>query len=134
MKTVVVESEGGKVLFETDLTIEVPGSMIPETARPSFGMRPDQVPIGIVEDVQRQFEDIEGVIVQCAKSVDRLVNHIAPDEISVEFGVTLGGEAGIPLVTKGTASANFKISIKWKDLKQKPAVKRRTFISEIANS
>ena len=37
-----------------------------------------------------------------------------PDELGVEFGVTLGGEAGIPLVTKGTVEAAFKVMATWK--------------------
>lgn len=37
-----------------------------------------------------------------------------PDEVNVEFGLTLGGEAGVPFVTKGTVSAFFKVSAKWK--------------------
>jgi Trypsin-co-occurring domain 1 len=37
-----------------------------------------------------------------------------PDEVTVEFGLTLGGEAGIPFVAKGTVEASFKVSATWK--------------------
>ena len=37
-----------------------------------------------------------------------------PQEVAVSFGVELGGELGIPLVTKGSAKANFNITLKWK--------------------
>lgn len=37
-----------------------------------------------------------------------------PAEIGMEFGVDVGGEAGIPFVTKGTINANFKVSVTWK--------------------
>jgi hypothetical protein len=37
-----------------------------------------------------------------------------PAEIGMEFGIDVGGEAGIPFVTKGTISANFKVSVTWK--------------------
>jgi hypothetical protein len=39
---------------------------------------------------------------------------VRPDEVTVEFGLTLGGEAGVPFVAKGTAEASFKISATWK--------------------
>jgi hypothetical protein len=37
-----------------------------------------------------------------------------PDELTVEFGVDARGEAGVPLVTKGSLGAQFKVSVKWK--------------------
>lgn len=44
-----------------------------------------------------------------------------PNEITIEFGVTLGGEAGVPLVTKGKAEATFKVAAKWQLDQQKGA-------------
>lgn len=35
-----------------------------------------------------------------------------PDEISVELGLTVGGETGL-IFTKGTAEATFKVSLTW---------------------
>lgn len=34
------------------------------------------------------------------------------DEVTLEFGIELGGEAGVPYVTKGTAKSNLKITVK----------------------
>ena len=34
---------------------------------------------------------------------------------SIEFGVELGGEMGVPLITKGEARANFKVTLNWDD-------------------
>jgi len=36
-----------------------------------------------------------------------------PSSIELEFGIDIGGEAGIPLVTKGSVSANFKVTLMW---------------------
>lgn len=36
-----------------------------------------------------------------------------PKSVSFEFGLQLGGEAGIPFVTKGSANANIKITATW---------------------
>jgi len=33
------------------------------------------------------------------------------DKVTLEFGIQIGGEAGIPYVTKGTAQSNLKITV-----------------------
>jgi hypothetical protein len=41
------------------------------------------------------------------------ITKAGPKEVTIEFGLTLGGEAGVPFVTKGTGEGAFKISAKW---------------------
>lgn len=36
-----------------------------------------------------------------------------PSELTLEFGVKLAGEAGVPLVTKGSVEGTFQVSAKW---------------------
>ena len=36
-----------------------------------------------------------------------------PTSCTFEFGVNIKGEAGIPFITKGTAGAEFKVTIGW---------------------
>jgi hypothetical protein len=36
-----------------------------------------------------------------------------PKDFEIEFGVTLAGEVGIPLVSKGSAEAQIKITARW---------------------
>jgi Trypsin-co-occurring domain 1 len=43
----------------------------------------------------------------------------APDEIQMEFGLKLGGEAGL-IFAKGTAEANFAVTVTWAKPKQPP--------------
>lgn len=38
---------------------------------------------------------------------------VRPSECTIEFGVNVGGEAGVPFITKGTLGANFKVALKW---------------------
>lgn len=38
---------------------------------------------------------------------------LKPSECVLEFGVNVGGEAGVPFITKGTVGANFKVALKW---------------------
>ncbi|PSB06026.1 hypothetical protein C7B61_15990 [filamentous cyanobacterium CCP1] len=33
------------------------------------------------------------------------------DKVTLEFGIEVGGEAGVPYVTKGTATSNLKITV-----------------------
>jgi hypothetical protein len=33
------------------------------------------------------------------------------NKVTLEFGIELGGEAGVPYVTKGTAKSNLKITV-----------------------
>ncbi|RAM49332.1 MAG: hypothetical protein C6Y22_23595 [Hapalosiphonaceae cyanobacterium JJU2] len=47
-------------------------------------------------------------------SVQQGVNGLTkPNKVTLEFGLQMGGEAGIPLVAKGTAQANVKVTIEW---------------------
>ncbi|MEM1394607.1 MAG: CU044_2847 family protein [Cyanobacteria bacterium P01_C01_bin.38] len=40
------------------------------------------------------------------------------DKVTLEFGIELGGEAGIPYVTKGTAKSNLKVTVECSPPKQ----------------
>ena len=46
-------------------------------------------------------------------SLRRGMKSFQPDKVTLEFGLQIGGEAGVPLVTKGTAQANVKVSVEW---------------------
>ena len=56
-----------------------------------------------------------------ARTALSVLQSASPGKVELEFGVELGGEAGIPLVTKGTAKANFKVVLTWEDSKKAPA-------------
>ena len=45
------------------------------------------------------------------KVVD-LFKELSPEQTVVEFGLKLGGETGA-IITKGTADANFKVTMSW---------------------
>ena len=76
------------------------------------------------------FEDIEERTKNFQAGVTNIVNEYAqllltsikqgvsqanpPSKVTLEFGLQVGGETGIPLVTKGSAQANIKAAIEWK--------------------
>jgi hypothetical protein len=41
------------------------------------------------------------------------MGEMAPNELTLEFGVTLGGSAGVPFVSHGKAEGTFKVTAKW---------------------
>lgn len=57
-------------------------------------------------------------------SLNAFKKRAIPDvnKVTLEFGIELGGEAGIPYVTKGTAKSNLKVTVECsppKELEQK---------------
>jgi hypothetical protein len=66
------------------------------------------------EELGGQLENVAAL----AKAALGALQAAAPGKIELEFGVELGGEAGVPLVTKGTAKANFKVVLTWSDSRQ----------------
>jgi hypothetical protein len=45
-------------------------------------------------------------------SLSQTLQSLAPDSVTLEFGVKLGGETGI-ILAKGTAEVNFTVSLEW---------------------
>lgn len=68
-----------------------------------------------IDGSKEHFQKIATVVEVAGQSFVERINQIAskPTECSIEFGVNVGGEAGVPFITKGTVGANFKVTIKW---------------------
>ena len=91
-----------------------------------FEVEDRQIPVvpideGQLEGVTDQIERltdlgsfIHNACIQFYNSVKDASEAVKPDEIELTFGVTLGGEAGVPFVAKGTAEANVAITLTWK--------------------
>ena len=72
---------------------------------------------GLPINVSEQLDQAQQMIRDCAEyTLNSFKNFAAAevDEITLKFGLKLGGEAGIPYITKGTAESNIEISIKCK--------------------
>ncbi|MGB5593488.1 MAG: CU044_2847 family protein [Crocosphaera sp.] len=67
--------------------------------------------------VNRKLDQAQQMMRECAEyTLNSFKNFAAAevDEITLKFGIKLGGEAGIPYITKGTAESNIEIEIKCK--------------------
>ena len=69
---------------------------------------------GASEQVVRSFQAMQGTIRAYTTYTLNAFRQMAGanvDKVTLEFGVKVAGEAGVPYVTKGTADANLKITV-----------------------
>ena len=62
----------------------------------------------------QNFEAVEGTIRAYTSHTLNALKKVTDahiDKVTLEFGVTVGGEAGVPYVTKGTVESNLKIKV-----------------------
>lgn len=83
-----------------------------EEALDSKGMSPEVVRKQMV----RNFQAIQGTIraytVYTLNAFKQIpIANANVNKVTLEFGIELGGEAGVPYVTKGTAKSNMKITV-----------------------
>lgn len=67
-----------------------------------------------VQKVTQSFDVLEMKVKTCTEHTLRAFNNMAlgtVDRVKLEFGVNVGGEAGVPYVTKGTAECSLKITV-----------------------
>ena len=78
--------------------------------------------VGISEDIIEKTKRFKDTMVSTVRGYAEVVLHsvqrsmtdlLAPEKVVLEFGLQLGGETGVPFVTKGTAQANVKVTVEW---------------------
>ncbi len=115
-KAIEVRGAHGAFLVETDTSVTVP----PDFAVKVDAVRRGRLPEGMqqvstITDLGRDFADVRDLVVTCCNSLyDAIAQIKKPEKVAIEFGVKLAGEAGVPMLTKASGEANFKISIEWK--------------------
>jgi len=77
--------------------------------------------VGFVEDIAERTEKLKEMMASTILGYSSIVlnavkeaNLLSPESVTLEFGVQLGGEAGVPFITKGTVQANVKVTVVWK--------------------
>ncbi|MCF2145981.1 hypothetical protein IQ276_005820 [Desmonostoc muscorum LEGE 12446] len=66
-------------------------------------------------------QEFQGKIRNYAKlAVGAFKNLPDAEEVTVKFGIKLGGKTGIPFLTEGSAESNFEIEVKYKFPEKNP--------------
>jgi hypothetical protein len=99
-----IQVDGQPVYIETSELV-LPASRGPHTA----GVSPTEV----IAKLEKAGEAAGEICVSLFQHMREKLHDAKPDQVNVQFGITLEGEAGIPLVTKGTVQAAFQISATW---------------------
>lgn len=71
-------------------------------------------PNNVQKQVIQSFKAVEGTIRAYTTHTLNALKKVTDadiDKVTLEFGVTVGGEAGVPYVTKGTVESNLKIKV-----------------------
>ena len=72
---------------------------------PGAGLAPPSINWGQVQKV------IEGI----GKDIGATLKKVQPTKGTVEFGLELKGDAQVPLVAKGSATAHITVTLEWED-------------------
>jgi hypothetical protein len=85
----------------------------------------DRESYGITEDTVAKLKEIHGTIRAYAwYAIGAFKNFggAEVEELNLKFGLKIGGKTGVPILTEGSAEANFEISVKCKfpDRSQQP--------------
>lgn len=77
----------------------------------------DRESYGLTEEAIARVKDLHGTIrayAWYAIGAFRNLGGAEVDEINLKFGLKIGGKTGVPILTEGSAEANFEISVKCK--------------------
>lgn len=74
------------------------------------GISPEAVRKQIVQNFQLIHTTIRAYTL-CSLNAFKQLPIPGVNKVTLEFGIELGGEAGIPYVTKGTAKSNLKVTV-----------------------
>lgn len=81
-----------------------------EEALTDKGISPEELRKQIVQNFQVVQHTIRAYTVYSLNAFKQIpIDNI--NKVTLEFGIEVGGEAGVPYVTKGTAKSNLKITV-----------------------
>jgi hypothetical protein len=108
MKVIPADVNGTIVLIE----VLDEGVVAPVTGAEGFARAAD-----VTKELSKKVQEIADTAASvCSDLSDRLLAALAdrkPTELTLEFGLAIGGEAGFPVVTKVAGEATFKVSATW---------------------
>ncbi|MBG1239887.1 CU044_2847 family protein [Nostoc sp. NZL] len=112
IERLVFEEDGEKytILFESKETPSVPEIVIPEVdeKKESYGFREEA--FVKIDEVHHQIRAYTKYAIGAFKNLGAA----EVEEVTLKFGLKIGGKTGIPFVTEGSAESNFEIEVKCK--------------------
>jgi NTP-dependent ternary system trypsin peptidase co-occuring protein len=106
-----VESGSTRFLMETTDGLIVDGAKPQEVAS---GIPAGLKGVADLGDVATRFERLKDVVTQIGKDFAQSIEKIpSPTKAKIEFGITLSGEGGMPMITKTKGEASIRIVIEW---------------------
>jgi uncharacterized protein (DUF1786 family) len=90
------------VVFEVDRS-EVPDDLVLASAEPGK----------VAARARRTLEEALAEVKPSLVKVVGVLREMTPEQMTVEFGLKMGGEAGV-IVAKGIAEVNFRVTMSWK--------------------
>jgi hypothetical protein len=93
---------GDVVVFEVDRS-EVPDDLVLASAEPGR----------VAARARRTLEEALADVKPSLVKVISVLREMTPGEMTVEFGLKMGGETGV-IIAKGAAEVNFKVTMSWK--------------------
>jgi hypothetical protein len=113
-KSITMKSGNKTFLIETDDSVTLPTDIRLASVRQPDGIPEGMQPVVSLERVEGNFSDVNELIVTCSNSLFESISQLKnPKKMAIEFGIKLAGETGIPMLTKASGEANFKVSIEW---------------------
>lgn len=67
----------------------------------------------MIKELEEVGDSIADICQRVEARVRTKLKTAKPKELTLEFGVTLAGEAGIPMVTKGSVEGTFQVTAMW---------------------
>ncbi len=109
MKVIESQTESGRVI-RIQVADDVPPSVTPRTRG---GALTRGKPNEIVKQLTEVGDSIADVCNTLQAQIQKTLDQSKPSELTLAFSVTLSGEAGIPLVTRGSAEGTFQVTARW---------------------
>lgn len=98
----LIQDASGRTLF----TVEVRPTETPLRGSEGFASTTAEHVRDVGETIAKLCDDV-------MSAMREGVTAVSPDELELTFGISLGGEASIPLVTKASSEATFTVRALW---------------------
>jgi hypothetical protein len=103
------------IYLEATENVQSPSLETAEAEEKPVSGRGSSLPSTSGQRILQNFQAIESTIRAYTQYTLRAFRDLAianVDEVSLQFGIEIGGEAGIPYITRGQAKSNLNITVK----------------------